>query len=1381
MMTLHVLGAGTGYRYLTDQVAGGDGQRQAGQSLTDYYQQSGNPPGRWMGTGADVLGVEGQVATRQMHNLYGLGLHPESGVQLGRRFQVFRSIAERVRDRLDAAQASGRLLSETAVAVIEKEEDEKGERQAVSGFDHVFSPVKSVSLAWGLSTDPHVVTQIEAAHHEAVAHTIRWLERDVAFARTGTAGVAQVDVHGVAVAAFDHRTSRAGDPDLHTHAVISNKVLARLPDGETRWLTLDSQALHKAAVAASERYNRTLEEEVSRRLGWEFEVRADQDPAEPTAIREVAGVHLGVIRGFSRRRTAIEELHEKLVEADHAANGRAPSKARQYELAQQATIALRPKKVTTETVAEERERWAAQAAELLGPEGLAELQEQLLPADPLALATARDVGDEEVEDLAAATLDDVTVRRSTWTVRHVQAAAQRASRELLMASPEARDALVNRIVARVITGQGDWRQVVRLDPPEAIPAPPELQRAAGESVFHSHASERYTTTAQLQAEDALLTHARREDGVVASAADLDVARWSARQRGMPLTGDQLAAVTALTRSSRGLQLLIGPAGTGKTTTVRGLVETWQADGVRRVHGLAPTAVAAAVLKAETGMVETETLHQWAAQVESTGAVPFAPGDLVVIDEAGMVGTSRLLDVVDAAESAGAKVVLVGDHRQLGAIESGGALRLLASDEPGAVAELTTVWRFADVAPDGTRTIRQWEADASLLLRTGDAAALDPYIEHGRVNSGVEAVLLEDLYTAWKADQDAGLTAVMIASRADVVARLGVRARADRVAAGLVEADGVQLSDGTTAGVGDVIVTRKNNRLLRAGGEFVKNGDLWTVEALDSDGGLRVRHTQHEAEVTLPAEYVAERVEQGYAMTVHRAQGSTVDAGHVLVDDTYSRELLYVAMTRGRMGNTAHVVTDHVLDPDLERPAEHERLARSVLGEVLRRESGDRSATETLREAYAAAGSLRTLLPRYQYASGVHADSPARDVVAAGMAPDAAADVIAAPAWNALAERIGMLEARGVDVASELRATLAERDLGGAEDPAAVLHMRLQGAVEASRPPGGDWLPPAPAAGDESLPVYLRELRESMETRAADLGAIAAVERPDWTKSLPPVPSEPTARAGWEQVAGRVAAYREAYEVTGMDPLGELPREPRQHEAHDQLREAIQQLPNVQGEQELFIQMEAAKQRLRIAESDYWAAQREPGPAAAGAAERQVEAAEKTLARLAEAEESEQRWEQLAAKQAQTAGELARARAEAETARRREKAVKQAVVDDLQARRERDAAVLQKAAELAAKAAIGLPPAAARDAARADAVRTLAAARTLLAEGVAERARRAAELEARRAATETALREARHHVTELQARIGTDSAAVDAPRPVELDEYRPTETGRERER
>jgi conjugative relaxase-like TrwC/TraI family protein len=369
MMTVHRLGAGDGYRYLTDQVAKGDAPKVGGDRASDYYLQSGNPPGRWMGSGVEALGVSGQVQTKQMHNLYGLGLHPETGVQLGRRYAIYRSIAERVADRVEAAEAKlGHELPQAARATIEREEKAKGEKQAVAGFDLVFSPVKSISLAWALGED-WVSAEIEAAHHAAVQHVIATIEQDVAFARVGAAGVAQVDVDGVTVAAFDHRTSRAGDPDLHTHAVVSNKVRARLPDGTTKWLTLDSMSLHKATVSMSERYNRVVEDEVTRRLGWSFEVREDQDADESTAIREIAGVPYAVIKGFSDRRAKIEARYAELLSSYAREHGHTPPKAMQYELAQQATLETRKAKDHAETVGEERARWRAQAAAMLDENG----------------------------------------------------------------------------------------------------------------------------------------------------------------------------------------------------------------------------------------------------------------------------------------------------------------------------------------------------------------------------------------------------------------------------------------------------------------------------------------------------------------------------------------------------------------------------------------------------------------------------------------------------------------------------------------------------------------------------------------------------------------------------------------------------------------------------------------------------------------------------------------------------------------------------------------------------------------------------------------------------------------------------------------------------
>ena len=1367
-MTMHRLGAGDGYRYLTDQVAKGDGAKAlaGGTGVGDYYMATGNPAGRWAGSGTEALGVEGRVHTKQMHNLFGLGLHPETGVQLGRRYALYRSVAERVADRIEDAEAAlGHEMRPEARAVIEREEIEKGERQAVAGFDCVFSPVKTVSVAWALTDDPWVAQQVEEAHHAAVAHVIEWIERDVAFARTGAGGVAQVNVDGVTVALFDHRSSRAGDPDLHTHAVISNKVRARIPGEGTKWLTLDSATMYRAVVAASERYNSTLEDEVTRRLGWGFEVRADQDPTESTAIREIAGMPLDVVKGFSARRAQVEAHYARLIAEYHREHGYTPPKAVQYELAQQATLTHRPAKDLAETVGDERARWAAQAEGMLDEAGRDALARAITPADPTWRRVDGDVVEEQIHGLAALTLDEVTKRRSTWTVRHVQAAAQRATRGWQMASPEARDALVARVVEAVLEPREGVSDAVRLDPPELVAAPAVLRRESGESVFTRHAADRYTTTRQLEAEDRLLAHAARTDAPRVTASDVSVAASLVAAEGLVLTPDQFAAVTRLATSGRGLGLLIGPAGTGKTTTMKGLVTAWQIGTGKAVHGLAPTAAAAGVLKAETGMTATETIHKWSLSTGEDGG--FAEGDLVIVDEAGMVGTSWLLEVADAAQRAGASVLLSGDYRQLAAVESGGALRLLATDAPDAVAELSTVWRFADVdQATGERVLRQWEADASLQMRDGTAVGLDPYFAHDRIVPGAEAVLADTLYEAWRADKTGGLTSLMIATNNETVADLGRRARADLVTAGRVEAEGLPLSDGNLAGVGDIVVTRRNDRLLRAGREFVKNGDLWEVEARGDDGTLDVRHVTHGGRVTLPSDYVEARVEQGYAMTVHRAQGSTVDTAYSLVDGSWSRELFYVAMTRGRMTNVAHVVTDHVLDPDVERPADPNRLARAVLTDVLKRETGDVSATETLREAQDGAGSMRTLLPRFRYAADLQHGSMAKDLVRQGMDSGLADRVLNSPAWPALSLRVTTLAERGVDVDRVIARSLDERGMDGVVDAAAVLHSRLTPTVMATRPESGDWLPPAPPGDGEvtahpaTVPEYLRAMRAEMDARVTSLGAAAAFEQPAWAAALPAVPaySDEAARHAWEQLAGRVAAYREAYEIEGLDPIGELPKEPAQLEAHAHLAAALVEAHaaadkrEVAGAPAVEARLAVARERLAVAERDYWTAEREaPEVADTGREAQRVESAQRLVDRLARVEETDAELQWAVREHAATAGELAIARAEAETARRR----------DARAAAERVAHLEQELADTAAErdariaahveAQAGLPHEDAREAARADAERTLAMAGELLARVDAEQAARDVELGDRRAAAAAAYMRAREDVAALERR------------------------------
>ena len=1062
-------------------------------------------------------GVSGEVRESQLANLLGLGLHPDTGQQLGSRYRIFATVDERIAARLAKMSAP----SPADVAAVRAEEERRGERQAVAGFDSTFSPVKSVSVAWALAA-PEVAAEIEAAHEAAVVSTLAWIEREAITARTGADGIGHVDVSGLIAAAFTHRTSRAGDPDLHTHLVMSNKVLATLPDGSQRWLTLDSRGLYKANVAFSERYNRVLEDELHTRLGWRFRVRSDQ-PADAVApIRELEQVPEPLLVAFSQRRQQIEADYAARVRDYREKHGHEPPKGVQYELAQAACLAQRPEKDTGSTEASERAAWERVAASILTPNERSQLAADLAPATPEV--TVERLGEAEIARLAAEVVAELQERRSDWTERHIAASAQRRTATIRCSSPQARDEMI----AAITAAAGRLEDVIEVSAPERVRTPAELQRADGTPLWEAPGSRRSSTRTLLNAEARLLDAAREH---APAGLPADVVRLVLGDH--DLARDQAAVVRQLAGGDRRVQLLVGPAGTGKTTTMRALVDVWQRAGGRPVRGLAPTAAAASVLRTETGMDQAVTIDYWAT-LRRTGqpAAQFQAGELVIVDEAGMAGTLNLDRVVQAASRDGAHVVLVGDPRQLAAVASGGGLRLI-QNEVGA-AQLSTVWRFADVDPaTGKRVLREWEAEASLALRDGDAEAVEAYLEHERVRGGSREAMLEDIYTAWLADQAGQVESVMIAPDNATVQALSDRARADRIAAGQVTGPAVTLRNGSRASAGDIIVTRRNDRALRVGGDFVKNGDLWTITALTPDGGLAVTGTH--GPCVLPREYVRGDVELGYAMTAHRAQGLTVDHVHTLVDDTLTREVLYVAATRGRRRNQLYTVTEHLLDVDAERPADANQPARAVLRAVLERSDAAISATESIREEDERAASVTTQLERWRYVrEHANTDDPLLDET---LPPHIAADVRGDDAWPYLRE---ILHWRGNQAAEDLRRAYQSRTLAGAESPARVLAARLEKQHRPTATPG-DWLP---AGG---IDAYSDALLAAARERAAELGVRAAVEIPAWASALGPVPADQDKREQWQHRAGMIAAYREAHDVSSREPLGVAPTDPQGRE------------------------------------------------------------------------------------------------------------------------------------------------------------------------------------------------------------------------------------------
>src|SRR5690625_3915689 len=351
-MTIRVMSSGKGFEYLLKSVVVGDGDREMSSPLTRYYTESGCPPGTWVGTGLTSLDdgrspalVEGDTVTKgHLARLLGEGLHPATGEHLGTRFPRLQPPRERVAARVARLDPGLRgEQREQAVQRIREEELAKPPRTAVAGFDLTFSPPKSVSAIWGVA-DAGTQALIAKAHHAAMRDTIAVLEQRVAATRVGRGGIAQMPIIGVIATAFDHYDSRAADPQLHTHVVVSNKVQGI--DG--RWRTLDSRRLHKAAVALSETYNAFLTDHTARLLGVTW-VPVDRGKDRNTGW-EIADVPATLLAEFSRRTTGtrdgaegIEQVKNRLIEQYVAEHGRQPSPATIAKLRQQATLETRPR------------------------------------------------------------------------------------------------------------------------------------------------------------------------------------------------------------------------------------------------------------------------------------------------------------------------------------------------------------------------------------------------------------------------------------------------------------------------------------------------------------------------------------------------------------------------------------------------------------------------------------------------------------------------------------------------------------------------------------------------------------------------------------------------------------------------------------------------------------------------------------------------------------------------------------------------------------------------------------------------------------------------------------------------------------------------------
>jgi Ti-type conjugative transfer relaxase TraA len=640
---------------------------------------------------------------------------------------------------------------------------------------------------------------------------------------------------------------------LHTHVLVANLIQG--VDG--KWGALDARHLYVQAKTAGYLYQAHLRAELTRRLGVEW-----------TPVRngtaDIEGVPRDAIRAFSTRRAEIELQSER-----HGDSARA---------AQVAALATRKAKDYSFSPESLLPEWRARAQALGVDE---EHLESLLERSSYRSPTWAETQELEADLLSPRGL---TAQDSTFTRREVlQGICVRLQSGADVADIEERgEALIaSDEVISLGAARADWeRTAARRD-------------------------ERFTTAEILATEQALIERATDPAWADAGVAPAAVVEHVLERR-PSLFDDQKDMVRVLTMSGNGIDLVVGKAGTGKTFALDAAREAWEQAGYR-VVGCSLSARAAQELQAGSG-IPSSTLTSVLRDLDDSLQGGLTAQTVVVVDEAAMVGTRDLDRLVGHAERAKAKVVLVGDDRQLPEIAAGGAFRGIKNRL--APVELGEVRR----QPFG------WERQALELVRNGRAReAIGAYGERDRIVVAPSSDATRDRLVAdwWEtgADPEPG---IMLAARRSDVADLNRRARNLMTEAGLLGDESLEVADQRFA-KGDRVMTLKKDKRLG-----VVNGTRGVVTDIDSARLQMTIACEDGSAFVLTKSYLqAGHLTHAYAMTGHKAQGMTAQKAFVLGDETLYREWAYVAMSRGKQENHLYVVAG--ID------AEREELGGQVAG------------------------------------------------------------------------------------------------------------------------------------------------------------------------------------------------------------------------------------------------------------------------------------------------------------------------------------------------------------------------------------------------------------------------------------------------------------------
>ena len=851
MLTIHALGAGrdAGSYYTNDP------NKEARPHRRDeYYVGSPGVPddAGIAGEGGGVWWSSGETIVRH-------------GAPVDR--EVFRDLCAGLDPRSGDSHRTARGLVRGA-----------GEKHR-AGWDLTFSGPKSLSVLWAAG-DEAQRKAIYRAHEAAVEDALRFIDEEgLVEVRLGAGGKRRERSTDTVVARFDHYTSRAGDPNIHSHCVLLN--VAGSQDGKHR--TLESRTLFRWTKATGARYRLALAEQL-RELGLRTREAG-------RGQIEIEGMPKALIDRFSKRGAEIEA----------AIGSRADATGRQKEVA---NLATRQGKDRLPTGDELEAIWREEFARERTPvwdRALAAGREPTRTPDPARIPTIGERVPDPFPTAPEVTGDGPAARAASQLLHH----------EIVI---DRRELLERAYALAALTAEGTaegvHREIETLERTEALRA---LTPSGGRN-------QHWTTPELARIERAMIDAVGRPDERGWFKTDaVEAALVQA-----PHLSDEQVEVVRSAASRDGVDLLLAGAGTGKTTAMKAVVDAARRSELH-VVGLAPSWVAADELARSTG-IDTFAMAKWLYDLGQGTVQGPDQRTVVIIDEASLGGTRDLSSVLTRVRDAGAKAILVGDVRQLEAVPAGGALRLIAER----LERQATIERVRRQQVD-------WQRDASLSLARGDVApAIDAYQTHGAIENveGRDA-LLDRTIERWRELRTLhGDDVLLVTRRNRDVAALNDRARSVLRIEGTIAPDDRQLPNVDRQGRRSTIDLAIGDR-VRFGASHVRlglrNGTRARVLSIGREADAQVRleledGRQVEAswlELATDRKSGAPRIVHDYASTVYGVQGRTAAATLLCVSTEVNARDLYVSMTRHSaelivaVDDTA-VRLDLSVEPDMKR-------------------------------------------------------------------------------------------------------------------------------------------------------------------------------------------------------------------------------------------------------------------------------------------------------------------------------------------------------------------------------------------------------------------------------------------------------------------------------